>query len=106
VGGPEVMAEQIMHIVKLVESDRIRAHILPLSLGAHPLMQGMLTLMWFEDQPPAAYSEGVSIGKVHDSPAVVQQLQARYDLALSDALPMKESLALLRATAKEYGHHD
>lgn len=24
----------------------------------------------------------------------------------SDALPLKESLALLRATGKEYGHHD
>jgi hypothetical protein len=66
----------------------------------------MVTLMWFEDQPPAAYSEGVSIGQVHDSPAVVHRLQSVYDLSLSDALPLRESLALLRATAKEYGHHD
>ncbi|MFD7529519.1 MULTISPECIES: helix-turn-helix domain-containing protein [unclassified Streptomyces] len=105
VGGPAVMAEQIMHIVRLVESKRVRAHVLPLGLGAHPLMQSMLTLMWFEDQPPAAYSEGVSIGKVHDSPAVVQRLQGVYDLALGDALPLKESLAVMKATAKEYGHH-
>lgn len=106
VGGPEIMAEQVLHIVRLVESKRVRAHILPLGLGAHPLMQSMLTLMWFEDQPPAAYSEGMSIGKVHDSPAVVQRLQGVYDLALGDALPLKESIALMRATAKEYGHHD
>jgi hypothetical protein len=32
-------------------------------------------------------------------------LQGRYDLALSGALPLKESMALLRATAKDYGHH-
>ena len=106
VGGPEVMAEQIRHIVHLVEDKRVRVHILPLGLGAHPLMQSMLTLMWFEDQPPAAYSEGVSIGKVHDSPALVRRLQGVYDLALGDALPLKESLALLRATAREYGNHD
>jgi hypothetical protein len=37
---------------------------------------------------------------------VVRKWQHRYDLALSDALPQKESLALLRATAEEYGHHD
>lgn len=66
----------------------------------------MVTLMWFEDQPPMAYAEGVLMGKVHDSPALVQQIQGRYALALSDALPLKESLALMRATAKEYGHHD
>jgi transcriptional regulator with XRE-family HTH domain len=106
VGGPETMAAQIMHVVRLVERERIRVHILPFELGIHSLMDGMLTLMWFEDQPPAAYSEGVSIGRLHDSPTVVQRLQSRYDLTLSDALPMRESLALLRATAKEYGHRD
>ncbi|MER7197808.1 transcriptional regulator [Streptomyces sp. CB01635] len=106
IGGPDVMAEQIMHIVRLAESGRVRVHVLPRSLGFHPLLESMLTLMWFDDQPPVAYSEGVRMGKVHDSPAMVQELQGRYDLALSDALPLKESLALLRATAKDYGHHD
>ncbi len=106
VGGPEVMAEQIMHIVRCAETGRIRVHVLPLALGWHPLMENMLTLMWFDDQPPVAYSEGLRMGQVHDSPSVVQELQGRYDLALSDALPLKESLALLRATAKDYGHHD
>ncbi|MFE3940995.1 helix-turn-helix domain-containing protein [Streptomyces sp. NPDC059118] len=106
VGGPGIMAEQLMHIVRLAETERIRVHVMPFALGLHPLMDGMLTLMWFEDQPPLAYSEGVSMGKLHDSPSVVRKLQSRYDLALSDALPLKESRALLRATAKEYGHHD
>ncbi|MEU8780772.1 helix-turn-helix transcriptional regulator [Streptomyces sp. NPDC048637] len=106
VGGPGVMAEQINHLVRLVEDERVRMHVLPLGLGAHPLMAGMLTLMWFEDQPPVAYSEGVSVSKIHDSPAVVQRLQGLYDLAMGDALPLKESLALMRATAKEYGSHD
>ncbi|WP_406400174.1 helix-turn-helix transcriptional regulator [Streptomyces sp. NBC_00879] len=106
VGGPDVMADQILHIVHLVEGRRVRVNVMPLDLGAYHLMQGMLTLMQFEDQPPVAYSEGLSVGKVHDSPAMVEQLRGAYDLALSDALPLKESLALLRATAKEYGHHD
>jgi hypothetical protein len=79
---------------------------MPFGVGLHPLMDSMLTLMWFEDQPPLAYGEGLRMGKLHDSPSVVRELQNRYDLALSDALPLKESLALLRATAKDYGHHD
>ncbi len=102
----DVMAEQIMHVVHLAETGRIRAHVLPFGVNTHPTMESMLTLMWFEDQPPVAYSEGMRIGKVHDSPSVVHELQSRYDLALSDALPLKESLSLLRATAKDYGHHD
>ncbi|MEV7103011.1 helix-turn-helix domain-containing protein [Streptomyces atroolivaceus] len=106
VGGPEVMAAQISHMARLVEAGRVRVHVMPLAVGFHPLMDGMLTLMSFEDQPPVAYGEGLRMGKVHDSPSVVQELQGRYDLALSDALPLKESLALLRATAKDYSHHD
>ncbi|MFG2945619.1 helix-turn-helix domain-containing protein [Streptomyces adustus] len=104
VGGREVMAEQILHMVRLAEQRRVRVHILPFSLGCHPLMENMLSLMWFDDQPPTAYSEGLLMGKLHDSPRAVQQLQGRYALAMSDALPLKESVALLRATAKEYGH--
>lgn len=106
VGGPEVMTEQIEHILGLAENGRVRVYVIPMALGAYHLLQGMLTLMWFDDQPPMAYSEGLSVGKVHDSPAVVQRLQSAYDLALGDALPQKESLALMRATAKEYEQHD
>ncbi|WP_310713574.1 helix-turn-helix domain-containing protein [Streptomyces lydicus] len=106
IGGADVMAEQLTHIVRLVESDRVRLHVMPLGLGAHPLLPGMVSLMWFEDQPPAVYCEGMCMGKVHDAPAMVERLQSAYHLALGDALPMKESLALMRATAKGYGHHD
>ncbi|MGW7364151.1 helix-turn-helix domain-containing protein [Streptomyces sp. NPDC054841] len=105
-GGPEVMAEQIMHLVRLAEDERVRVHVMPFGLGIHPLMQSMLTLMWFEDQPPVAYSEGLQVGKVHDAPAIVERLRGAYDLALGDALPLKDSLALMRAIAKEYGHHE
>ncbi|MFI1615511.1 Scr1 family TA system antitoxin-like transcriptional regulator [Streptomyces lydicus] len=103
IGGADVMAEQIAHIVRLVERDRVRVHVMPLGMGAHPLLPGMVSLMWFEDQPPAVYCEGMYMGKVHDAPAMVERLQSAYHLALGDALPMKESLALMRATAKDYG---
>ncbi|SCD80955.1 helix-turn-helix domain-containing protein [Streptomyces sp. PpalLS-921] len=106
VGGFDVMAEQITHLVRLVESGRVRLYVLPFGLGVHTLMQGMLTLMRFEDQPPVAYSEGIQVGKVHDSPAMVDRLLGAYDLALGDAIPLRESLTLLRTTAKEYGHRD
>ncbi|MGW0879421.1 helix-turn-helix domain-containing protein [Streptomyces sp. NPDC002671] len=106
VAGGDIMAEQLMHVVRLAEIGRIRVHVMPFGVGLHPLATSMLTLMWFEDQPPLAYGEGLWVGKLHDSPSVVRALQSRYELALSDALSLKESLALLRATAKEYGHHD
>jgi transcriptional regulator with XRE-family HTH domain len=106
VGSPEVMAEQLTHIVRMAERDRIRVHVLPFGVGYHPLLQGMLSLMMFDDQPPVAYGEGVLMGRLHDFPALVETLQRTYTLVLGDALSRKESIALLRATAKDYGHHD
>ncbi|MDX2825323.1 helix-turn-helix transcriptional regulator [Streptomyces ipomoeae] len=102
VGSGDIMAEQIMHLVRLADSGRIRAQVVPFAAGFHPLMGSMLSLMWFEDQPPLAYGEGGHSGRLHDSPSVVRKWQHRYDLTLSEALPQKESLALLRATAEEY----
>ncbi|WP_369207549.1 Scr1 family TA system antitoxin-like transcriptional regulator [Streptomyces sp. PU-14G] len=102
VGGAAVMAEQCAHLARLVETERIRLHVLPLGLGIHPLLASMLSLMWFEDQPPVAYTESLRLGRVHDAPSVVEQLQSRYALAMGDALPLKESLRLLRKSAKGY----
>ncbi|GAA1428223.1 helix-turn-helix transcriptional regulator [Streptomyces thermospinosisporus] len=106
IGGPGVMEEQLNHLVRLAEIGRIRVHVLPFALGVHPLLSNMLTLMWFEDQPPVAYGEGLWMGRLHDSPSIVREIQHRYDFALGDALPLKESLALLRATARDYERHD
>lgn len=105
IGGAEIMAEQIEYVVALTEARRIRTHVLPMSVGYHPLLDSMLTLMWFKDQPPIAYSEGARTGKLHDSPAVVEALQGRYDLALSDAMPRDQSLAFMKAKAKGYREH-
>ncbi|MFG3203316.1 Scr1 family TA system antitoxin-like transcriptional regulator [Streptomyces sp. NPDC048192] len=106
IGGPEVMAEQIAHLVRLVEEERIRVHVVPLGTGCYPLLVGQAKLMWFEDQPPAVYVEAFLTGTVHDEPALVQRMQATYHLVLGEALPQKESLALMRSTAEEHSHHD
>ena len=106
IGSAEIMAEQLRHLIGAVERGRVRIHVVRYSVGAYALLQSMLTLMWFDDQPPVAYSEGLHTGKLHDSPAMVTRLQGIYDLAMSDALPLKESLALLREAEKDYESHD
>ncbi|GAQ54706.1 helix-turn-helix domain-containing protein [Streptomyces acidiscabies] len=104
VGGPRVMADQLAHIVALAESGRIRVNVLPFGTP-HSLLEGLAMLMWFADQPPVAYTEGLRTGTVHDSPAMVEEIQGAYALALSEAQPLQQSLALLRATEKEYRQH-
>ncbi|MFF9522809.1 helix-turn-helix transcriptional regulator [Streptomyces achromogenes] len=104
VGGPRVMAEQLNKIAELADSRRIRLHVLPYRVGAHPLMESLLILMNFEDSAPVAYVDAFETGRLMDDPPLVSACQTAYALALSDALSQQESLALVRAAAKEHAH--
>ena len=102
IGGPSVMAEQLRHVLALAETHRIRVHVLPFSAGYHALLEGFVSLMWFEDMPPVAYVEGLRTGRVWELPSVVRECQVAYDQALGDALSHRASLALLRSAAEDY----
>ncbi|MBT2400693.1 helix-turn-helix transcriptional regulator [Streptomyces sp. ISL-100] len=102
VGGPHVMTEQLRKIADMAETGRLRLHVLPFGVGAHALLEGLLTLMNFEDSAPAAYVEGLLTGHLLDDPALVSASQTAYALALSDAMSQQESLALVRAAAEEH----
>lgn len=98
------MAEQLHKIADLSESRRIRLHVLPYRVGAHPLMESLLTLMSFEDSAPVAYVDAFETGRLMDDPALVSACRTAYALALSDALSQQESLALVRSAAEDHAH--
>jgi len=104
IGGHAVMASQLEHVVRLAESERIRVHVVPFG-ASHPLLEGLIKLMWFEDQPPVAYTEGMRVGRVHYSPAMVEEIRSAYDLVLGEAESLRDSLAMLEAAAKGYRQH-
>lgn len=104
IGGPAVMCEQLRHILELGESRRIRVHVLPFSVGAHAMLEGFVSLMWFDGLPPIAYVEGLKTGRVWELPSVVRQCQEAYDHALGDALSHGKTLALIRSVAEDYEH--
>ncbi|BCL20620.1 helix-turn-helix domain-containing protein [Streptomyces tuirus] len=104
VGGSKVMAKQLHKIADLAGSRRIRLHVLPYRVGAHPLMESLLTLMSFEDSAPVAYVDAYETGRLMDDPALVSACQTAYALALSDALSQQESLALVRAAAEDHAN--
>ncbi|MFI0719347.1 helix-turn-helix domain-containing protein [Streptomyces sp. NPDC021224] len=105
VGGPEVMAEQLRHIAQLGRSGRVLVQVIPYSAGAHATMASMMSLMRFEDEPDAAYVEGLYTGSLIDDPAMVQRYRDAYDLAKAAGLSPEASLSMIESVAKEYERH-
>ncbi len=76
------MCHRLRHIAALGEQRRVRLHVLPFEVGAHSLLDGIVSLMWFEDLPPIAYVEGLRTGRVWELPSCVERKGA-----LPPALP-------------------
>ncbi|KAB7837590.1 helix-turn-helix domain-containing protein [Streptomyces mobaraensis] len=101
IGGAAVMHEQLTHIATLVRRRRIVLEVLPFDAGS-PVLDGVLTLMAFEDAPPVAYSEGHRSGNLLDDPSLVDECERSYDFATAVALSPAESLSLITSVAEEY----
>ncbi|MFH8471695.1 helix-turn-helix domain-containing protein [Streptomyces sp. NPDC018000] len=104
IGGPHVMAEQLNKVADMAESGRLRLHVLTFASGAHALLESMVYLLNFADASPISYVEGLHTGHLMDDPALVEACRTSYTLALGDAAPHQESVALVRAIAEEHEH--
>ncbi|MEU4082820.1 helix-turn-helix domain-containing protein [Streptomyces aureus] len=103
VGGAATMSGQLVHLARVVRERKAAVQVIPYAAGAHALMTGDLRLMEFEDAPPTAYTETSYSGTLVDDPAVVKRAQHTYDLLRAVALSPEASLALIEATAEDFG---
>jgi transcriptional regulator with XRE-family HTH domain len=58
VGGPDVMREQLAHLLKAAEAPNITIQVIPFSVGAHPSMTASFRILDFaEREPPVVCQE-------------------------------------------------
>jgi DNA-binding IclR family transcriptional regulator len=98
VGGPEVMREQLQHLVAVV-SDKISVQVLP--CGAHRGVNGSFVLATVDDRREVAYVETAAHGITTGEPADLARLNKRLESIRSRALPVDQSLDLITRTVKE-----
>ncbi|TSB17730.1 helix-turn-helix domain-containing protein [Streptomyces benahoarensis] len=99
--SPEEMAGQLEHIAALARSRRIVPQVLPWNSGAHPLMEGTITLMTFPDAPPLVYVESSYSGQNIDDPLLVKRYRKAYDRLRAVALSPAASLSMIEAMAED-----
>lgn len=57
VGSPEVMADQLRHLVEMATQPNITVQIVPSGIGWHPGLVGPFTMFDFPDSPPIVHLE-------------------------------------------------
>jgi transcriptional regulator with XRE-family HTH domain len=89
-GEPQVLLEQLEHLVKLTDLPTLTIQVLPLEAGVHAGTEGTFTILTFppelEGDPGVAYTEARTRGTYHEDPAEIMiyrntlrriQIQAR-----------------------------
>jgi transcriptional regulator with XRE-family HTH domain len=95
-GGPEVMRDQIDHILDLCSRRNIDIQVMPQSRGHHAGLNGPLCLLETQENRWYAYCEGQETGQLIPDAKVVSILQKRYARMRAQALSAEESVSLLR----------
>lgn len=95
VGGREVMAEQLDHLVEMSKLSRAVIQVLPFSATDAPGSDGPAALFEFESQPPVAYLEGWESGQVIEDPKEVAEIATALSMIKGCALSPGDSRQLI-----------
>ncbi|MFJ2113356.1 Scr1 family TA system antitoxin-like transcriptional regulator [Streptomyces sp. NPDC087850] len=97
-----LMREQLERLVQAVRNPHITVQVVPFSAGLHAMLGGSITLLTLEDGATIALLESFGSGEPVDSPKRIIELEQRFNLVRSKALPEDESLDLIRRYLKGY----
>lgn len=103
IGGPEVMREQIDHLLDMTKQSHVRLQIMPLNAGPHPAMYGPFHFFRFplEELPDVACTESL-VGAVYfDQRDDVAGFLEALDRMCAQAVPLARTREALSALRKE-----
>lgn len=100
-GGPEVMRAQLEYLLEAQQMPNVSIQILPFSVGAHPGLNGSLTVLEFPDEPAIGYTEGPSGNNYLTKPREISRCKLILSKLREAALSPEESSALIAQVAKE-----
>ncbi|GLY31585.1 helix-turn-helix transcriptional regulator [Kineosporia sp. NBRC 101731] len=110
VGGAEVMAAQLDHLVQLSGLDHVQLRVLPFRVGYHAgIHSGPFITLRFpvttdgrESEPPTIYVESLTGALYLDKPAELLQYDAAWQGIWGSSLGASASVNLMRQAAKEF----
>ncbi len=103
VGGPEVMREQVRHLVKLGSTlPRVRIQVVPMSAGAYVGLGGPFVIATSLPGDDLVYLAGQRHGQVIDRGDYVRQVVEVWESIRGEALSQQQSLDLMADVAETW----
>jgi hypothetical protein len=103
IGTPDIMREQVSHLIQAAEQPNVTIQIIPFAAGWHPALYGMFNIYRFPDDqlPDIVYTESLTgayyLNKPDEAARYIQALDQMCTLAASP----EQTLTILRDLMKE-----
>jgi transcriptional regulator with XRE-family HTH domain len=103
VGGHDVMAAQLAHLIDAASRPEVQLQVLPAAAGAHAAMQSPFSIFEFPTPaiPRVAYTETAVMGQCYEEPEQVATFTAVFNRLRVAALNPARSTAFLDKLRKE-----
>jgi transcriptional regulator with XRE-family HTH domain len=111
IGGPDVLREQLDHLLAAAERPNITLQVVPYTTGGYGTMNGSFIIVDYPepDAVPGVYLEYPAGGAWVDNEADVQRFTTTFDQVAARALPPADTIGLIhQLRARElhdYPHH-
>ena len=100
IGGPEMMRDQLVHLVAMSRRPNITVQIIP-NTGSHPGLLGAFTVADLGGSPGIVNLEDIADGRVTEDTATVSMVTLRFHSLRGDALSKGASRDLIEGVIQE-----
>jgi Domain of unknown function (DUF5753)/Helix-turn-helix domain len=99
IGGREVMAEQLKHLIDQAQLPNVTFQVLPLDAGEHPFLGGSAALLEFRETThlDVVYLEGLAGDYYEEQPSEVARYRESFTLLSSKALDEDRSMRMIES---------
>jgi transcriptional regulator with XRE-family HTH domain len=103
VGGPDVMAAQLDHLIEMTNRPNVTVQVIPYDAGAHPAMDSTFSLLDFTGPVPSVvYVEGL-IGRIYlDNQQDLTRYRQVFELLCAAALAPQQTIELVAKVEKRH----
>jgi transcriptional regulator with XRE-family HTH domain len=103
IGGPQVLRDQLLHVVEQAERPNIDLQVLPFEAGAHPGLTTTFTILRFPEAGPLVFGSGINSEPEVEDPAEHGRALAVFDWLRAQAESPERSRRIIAEAAHRVG---